>query len=141
MPTRAQIAKAEEHKGGHTELMRAALNGDLKAVTALAGGGDVNESDDEGRTALMFAAVNKHTDCAKALLEHDADVNARAKDGGTALMLAATSGDIETVRGLLRRGADVSTKFHKTGQTALAIAKQKGYEEIVQLLQAAGASE
>jgi hypothetical protein len=27
MPTRAELSESEEHEGGHTELMRAALEG------------------------------------------------------------------------------------------------------------------
>jgi ankyrin repeat protein len=39
----------------------------------------------------------------------------------------------------LSKGADVTAKFIKTGKTALALAKEKGYTDIVGLLQAAGA--
>ena len=69
--------------GSHTELMRAALEGKSVIVKALLDrGADVNARDSEGRTALMFAAVNmQHPDTATALLEHGADVNATAEDG------------------------------------------------------------
>ena len=93
MPTRAQISKVEEQRGGHTDLMRAALTGDLDTVRSLiAGGADVNERNADGRTPLMFAAINRETSCAKELLENGADVNAKANDGGTALMFAASEG-------------------------------------------------
>jgi len=52
--------------------------------TLIESAADVNERDDEGRTALMFAVTNMHTDSAKALLEHGADVNVTANDGSTA---------------------------------------------------------
>jgi len=81
------------------------------------------------------------TDSAKALLEHGADVNAIAKDGGTALLLAASSGDSETVRNLLSKGADVSAKFTETGKTALMLAKEKGYKDIADSLEAGGAKQ
>jgi len=35
MPTRAQISKTEEQQGGNTDLMRAALSGDLDTVKRL----------------------------------------------------------------------------------------------------------
>src|SRR5260370_34635562 len=115
--------------------MGAALDGDLESVKLLAGdSAKVNEKNNEGRTALMFAVVNRHTKCAKELLQHGADVNAKANDGGTALMLAASAGDTELVKAMLARGADVSGKYIETGQTALMIARDHGYDEIVQLV-------
>jgi ankyrin repeat protein len=138
MPTRAQMSEAAEHEGGHTELMRAALEGRTETVKRLLeSGADVNERDDEGRTALMFAVTNIHNDSARALLDHGADVNVTAKDGSTALMLGASAGDIESVRDLLSKGADVSAKFTQTGKTALMLAKEKTSTDIIQLLEAA----
>jgi uncharacterized protein len=142
MPTRTEISESEEGDGGHTDLMRAALEGQTETVNALLkGGADINARDREGRTALMFASVNRHTDSAKTLLEHGADVNVRANDGGTALMLAASSGEPEIVRALLSKdaGADVSAKFTETGKTALDLARDKNLTDIVHLLEAAEA--
>ena len=142
LPTRAQISKVEEQQGGHTDLMRAALTGDLDTVRTLIGSGaDVNERNAEGRTPLMFAAINRETSCAKELLENGADVNVKANDGGTALVFAAAEGDADLVRALLGKGADVSSKFTETRQTALKLATDHGYDDIVGLLQAAGAKE
>jgi len=141
MPTRAQMSEIENQEGGHTQLMRAALAGDLKSVKMfLKSGADPNERNDEGRTALMFAAINRQTSCAKELLRYGAEVNAVANDGGTALLLAASEGDTELVWALLRRGADVSAKYNETENTALRLAKEHGYDEIADLLQSAGAS-
>jgi hypothetical protein len=106
----------------------------------LKSGADPNDRNNEGRTALMFAAINRETSCAKELLRYGADVNVVAKDGGTALLMAASEGDTELVEILLSKGADVSAKFHKTESTALKLAKKHRYDDIVRLLQAAGAS-
>jgi ankyrin repeat protein len=141
MPTRAQLSKIKEQQGAHTGLMRAALSGDIKTLKVLAGTADVNERDAEGRTPLMFAAINRETECGKELLRHRADVNAKANDGGTALMLAASSGDAELVKAFLARGADVSATYSETGQTALMLAKDHGYDDIVELLQASDAKQ
>jgi ankyrin repeat protein len=65
MTTRTELSEIAADKDGHTELMRAALNGDTGAVKALlAGGNDANAKDSEGRTALMFAVINGHRDTA-----------------------------------------------------------------------------
>ena len=121
-------------------MMCAALEGRTEAVKALLRkGAGVNAKDIEGRTALMFAVINRHADAVKVLLEHGADVNVKAGDGGTALMLAACSGDAEIVRALLSKGADVGGKFTLTGKTALALAEERGYTGIVELLKQAGA--
>lgn len=141
MPTRAQISAVKNQEGGHTQLMRAALAGDLKSVKMLLkSGADPNDQNDDGRTALMFAAINRETSCAKELLRYGAEVNVVANDGGTALLLAASEGDTELVEALLKKGANVFAKFHKTENTALKLAKEHGYDDIVRLLQAAGAS-
>jgi len=142
VPARAQLSAIEtQGGGGHTQLMRAALAGDLKTVKMLLkSGADPNGRNDEGRTALMFAAINRKTSCAKELLRYGAEVNVVANDGGTALLLAASEGDSELVEILLNKGADVSARFHKTENTPLKLAREHGYDDIVRLLQAAGAS-
>jgi len=142
MTTRAQLSESAEHEGGHTELMRAALEGRTNDVrTLLTSKVDVNAKDDEGRTALMFAVTNMKTDCVDLLLSHGADVNATANDGSTALMLGASVGDSGIVRVLLSKGAHLSGKFIETGKTALTLAREREYTEIVELLKAAGAEQ
>jgi len=136
MTTRDELSEIkEETAGDHTELMRAALEGDMATVRAhLTRGAEVNAKDDKGRTALMFAVINMHADIAGELLEHGADVNATANDGATALMLAASSGDTASVRALVRKGADPSGRYIRTGETALMLAKKKNHDDIVNLL-------
>ena len=136
MPTRAELSKAAEQREEHTPLMIAALEGDTGTVAdLLAVRTNVNAKDNEGRTALMFAVVNSHPKIVKALLRAGARVNARARDGGTALMLAASNGDIEIARMLLKKGAKTGYSYVSTGQTAAAIAAERHYEDLVELLQ------
>ena len=64
---------------GNTDLMRAALDGEIEIVkTLLRDGADVNARNHEGRTALMFAIINFHNATVNVLLRFGADV----KDGG-----------------------------------------------------------
>jgi ankyrin repeat protein len=122
--------------------MLAALNGDLHAVKeSIKHGADINVQDHEGRTALMFAVINRHADAASELLKAGAEVNLIAKDGSSALLLAVSSGDNQSAQALLRQGADTSARYIQSGQTALALAKERGYEDIVRLLEEAGAEE
>lgn len=116
-------------------MMRAALEGRTEIIKVLlANGTAVNEKDNCGRTALMFATVNLHRDAVRTLLESGADVNVRADDGATALMLAACAGDIGIVRALLARSADVQGKFISTGKTAAMLATDHGFDEVAQLI-------
>jgi len=130
--------KTQRESGPHTELMRAALEGNLPALELMLNGGDnPNARDKNGRTALMFAVINMHSSSTKLLIKFGADINAVANDGSSPIMLAASSGDTESVRELLKQGAKLDGKQRWTGETALTLANKKGYRDIVDLLTAA----
>jgi ankyrin repeat protein len=60
MPTRAELSQIAEAMDGHTPLMRAALEADTNTVKSLLSTrANVNASDNRGRTALMFAVINR----------------------------------------------------------------------------------
>lgn len=85
----------------------------------IAKGAAVNHQDDDGATALMYAARNGDAQAVNALLRNGASVNLADNDGETALMKAAASScNEETVRALLSAGADLNAKDHK-GRNAL----------------------
>ncbi|MDR1136781.1 MAG: ankyrin repeat domain-containing protein, partial [Synergistaceae bacterium] len=57
---------------------------------AVKSGADVNASDNDGDTVLIYAArYNKNADVILSLTGAGADVNAKSKNGWTALMYAA----------------------------------------------------
>ena len=101
----------------------------------------------------MHAARKGMVESVKILLESGLDVNARDAQNWTALRLAAdwgstentigsgareiTSDHLETVALLLEAGAEVDAQ-NSEGMTALLYARQRGREDIVQLLKAAG---
>ena len=92
-----------------TPLMRAAAQGDLKAVkqllTAPANAG-VNSLDQGGQSALILACQNPKTNAevVKALLAAGADANLRSRNGYTALTWALARNNNEVVRILRRAG-------------------------------------
>lgn len=121
------------------ELMAAAKAGDLEAVRRLiASGADVNAVDERGWTALIHAVYDAeskrgYADVVQALVDAGANVEAAIGYGVRPLMLAAGYGEAEVVATLLNAGADVLAK-NEGGYTALAMAKQKHYVDVINML-------
>ncbi len=115
------------------KLLNAIRDADVKAVkAAVSGGADVNIGDDDGVTALMYAAIYADESCVKLLLAKGANPNAKTKGAITALMLSVS--DARKVRLLLSKGAEVNAKSNQ-GHTALSIATgREGSVEVVKLL-------
>lgn len=87
-------------------LRRAAAAGDLAALDAqLAGSGDIDARDEQGRTALMLAIVNGRADAVELLLAHGADPNAADAHGTTPLQAAERTGKPGISGALRRHGA------------------------------------
>ncbi len=124
-----------------TALTEAAKNGEVpKILNLLRQGGDVNERDSGGQTALMFAARNGHLEAVRLLLEKGAGVDLkRASDGRTALHFAAWHGHVEVAKKLIKAGASVDLKKND-GWTALHLAANHGHAEVAKDLLRAGAS-
>ena len=91
------------------------------AQLALQLGADAKAVDNNGETALMFAARFGHEAAAKLLLEHGAEVKASRNDGLTALMAAAARGHGTVAQLLLEHRADVNAADND-GWTALTLA-------------------
>ncbi|MEW6532662.1 MAG: ankyrin repeat domain-containing protein [Thermodesulfobacteriota bacterium] len=126
--------EAPEPSSAEGPLMGAAARGDLAQVKdMLAKGADVNSTDQDGRTALMLAALGGRPEVAKLLIEKGADVNARMKGGSTVLMAAAMVGNAEVVRLLVEKGADV-TAGDETGITVLMASFLAGHPEVMTML-------
>ena len=83
------------------QLRDAALAGNGPAVAAAVESGvDVNSPDENGRTALMLAAYDGHTEIVKLLLKHKAQVNRRDSMDRTALIYCASGKNPESVQAL-----------------------------------------
>ncbi|NGX40447.1 MAG: hypothetical protein KR126chlam4_00269, partial [Candidatus Anoxychlamydiales bacterium] len=81
----------------------------------------VNNKNEYGKTALMWAAAKGHKEIAHLLIDAEADVNLRGNDGNTALMYAAHEGHKEIVDLLINAEADVNHQDND-GCTALMLA-------------------
>jgi len=88
-----------------------------------------------GRTALMHAAMNGHTDTVNALAgKHNASVEVADDVGRTALMFAAMNGHTDTVDALAgAHNADVDAT-DDNGTTALIFAAMNGHTDTVDAL-------
>jgi ankyrin repeat protein len=127
---------ASENGPGPRLVAHAAQAGDAKLVERLLGEGcDVNEADQTGCTALLYAAFQGRADVVRLLLARQyVEVNKTGQNGATALYMASQNGHVEVVRLLLaRQGVEVN-KTAQNGATALLVASQNGHVEVVQLL-------
>jgi uncharacterized protein len=109
----------------------------------LRNGANVHSLDSYNGTGLIRAAERGHVRIVERLLRTDIEVNHVNNLGWTALLEAIILGDggrshTEVVRLLIEAGADVNLADGE-GVTPLEHARRRGYEEIVRILQSAGA--
>jgi len=117
------------------EIHDAAKNGDLGRVKALVKDNPdlVFSTDNDGWTALHYAAFNGKKDVAELLLADHADVNAKDNKGLTPLHFAAGRDHRDVVELLLANNADVNAKANN-GATPLDLAGGGGHKDVVELL-------
>ncbi len=121
-------------------IREAALNGDLSSLRQLTEAGvDINLSDDDGRTPLMFAAFNGHHEIVAFLLEKGAFVDMHDAFNRTALLYAATGPFPQTVELLLKNDADPNVVDSDEHFTPLMHAAAEGNIEVVRVLLEHGA--
>jgi uncharacterized protein len=129
----AHVVAAEPRVVDAAELARWA---DVRALVA--GGGDVNATQADGSTALLWAAYHGQVEAARWLLDAGAAVDATNRYGLSALAQAATVGDAQMIELLLAAHADANAAMPE-GDTALMLAARSGSAPAVQALLAAGA--
>jgi ankyrin repeat protein len=109
----------------------------------LANGADVHSLDSYNGTGLIRAADRGHADIIRELLKTDIKIDHVNRLGWTALLEAIILGDggerhTEVVRLLVDAGANVNLA-DSAGVTPLAHAKQRGFADIISILESAGA--
>ena len=126
-------------------LMKAAKTGRLDEVKRLLEievfKKNVDQQDEDGNTALIFAAEQGHEDILNLLLENGADPHRSDFKKRTPLMNAAYKGKMNIIKRLLQIDT-VKEQIDApdiNGNTALIFAARRGHDEILDLLQQAGA--
>ena len=128
---------------GCTALMAAAGRGSIDIVNLLRTynqGTGLEERDNLGKTALMYAAMAGHRNVVLQLIIFGANVNATDYNGKTALIWAAELGHTKTAQTLLKSGSARFNVQDNEGFTPLMMASLNGHIEIVKLLVACGAN-
>lgn len=102
----------------------------------LKAGGDLNQAQPDGTTALLWAVYHDLTDWAGPLIDAGVDVNRANRYGVTPLSIACQNGNARMVQQLLEAGADPQKPF-TGGETPLMTAALTGIAPVVhQLIQA-----
>lgn len=145
----AKLVKLLLEKGAHlnhvldnrdTALHIASSMGHLKCVEVLLDhGSDVNGRDSMGNIALHDAAESGQLAAVNLLLARGADIHNSGGYWGTALQAASYRGHLDIVKLLLERGADVNAVGRHESRSALQLATERGYAEVVAFLKNYGA--
>jgi ankyrin repeat protein len=126
--------------GARALLADAAEKRDRAALTRLlaASPGQINATQPDGMTALLWAAYHDATEQARALVAAGADPRVANRYGVTALSLACQNGNPALVEQLLAAGADPHRAL-PGGETPLFSAARTGRPGPIRALLAAGA--
>ena len=133
--TRSSDARSGDiPKANGSRVADAVQNGDSAALKALlTQKADVNATQMDGSSALLWAAQNDDVDAAKLLLGAGADAKTANRYGVTPLSEAAVNGNAAMVELLLKAGADANTTL-PAGDTVLMLASKTGRTEAVKAL-------
>jgi len=125
----------------NTGLILAAMKGYYDTVNCLlsaGASGHVNLSNDDGFTALQYAAKLGDQEIVCCLLKNRADVDAKNKFHQTPVMLAARNGHSEVTETLLGAGASIERR-DRGGRNALMMAARNGRVKVIEVLLKANA--
>jgi ankyrin repeat protein len=136
------VAQAQINPFGdyHENVARAAKQNDSGTVRLLlSNGGNPNQSDEESRSGLHYAAMSGNLRIIAILIKAGAKLDPKEKLGNTPLHLAVERDQAEAAQLLLDAGAAVDPE-NKNGMTPLMMAASRGNVETVNALLAKGAN-
>ena len=121
----------------HRAVMRHSV---AEVVRAVSDGENVDAVDQEGRTALFYAAAAGDEAIIAKLLEYGSNINAQDKNLETPLHFAARAYQLGAAKVLINAGAQVDTK-DVNGNTPLwrAVFESRGRAQVIEFLISAGA--
>lgn len=121
---------------GCTTLHTAASKGNVKAIERLVKEeANIDETDDSGKTPLIYAVIMNQKESVSALLKAGADVNTQSDTGNTALHEAVLQGNIKFASLLLEKGANTALR-NKEGKSVMDLAHDHGSQPLIDLLSA-----
>ena len=121
-------------------LIEAVKSSDTAAVRALLQKkADVNATEPDGTTALLWASYKDDVEIADLLIRAGANVNAANDLGATPLWTAGQNGSAAMVRRLLQAGANPNAAL-LSGESTLMVASRSGNADIVEQLLVKGAN-
>jgi len=120
--------------GAAQRLIDAVKSADTAAVRALLDRHvDVNAPQEDGTTALHFAADGDNREIVELLVRAGANVKAANRYGATPMWLASVNGNAAVIDVFLKAGADPNTALPE-GETVLMAAARTGNLDAVKLL-------
>lgn len=129
----AEEAKAAQQKLLDKAWLEASKKGNVSELRDLLGKGAALLANDDGNTALFYAAQYGRKDAVEYLLDQGIPVNVKNRIGSTPLTGAAGNGHKEVAWELYMRGGDPAEK-NLTGMSAFGYARSAGYPDMIELL-------
>jgi hypothetical protein len=129
----AEEAKAAQQKALDKQYLEAAKKGNVSQLREFLGNGANLLANDDGNTALFYAAQYGRKDAVDFLLDAGIPLNAKNRIGSTALTGAAGGGHKEVAWELYVRGSDPAEK-NLTGMSAFDYARSAGYVDMIEML-------
>ncbi len=128
-------------KGTKSQFIDAVFKNDMRKMQSLIkAGGNINEIDADGRSALHHAIIGENPAFVRILLDAGADARIADGNGWTPLHFAVRNKSVDIAKWLIDSGADVNAMdVHGNSVLARAVFESKGRGEMIALLLQAGA--
>lgn len=117
-----------------SEYLTAAAQGNIETLRyCLTQGVNINQIDEQGRTAITIASINRHYDCVSVLIDAGADINQQDHICLNPFLISCLNNDLILLRLILAANPDLNclTRFGGVGITP---ACEKGHIDIVREL-------